>query len=85
MSPDEILEELVGRHEARAAEFDSAAEPAWFVDELTDAWRAAQAEAVMAYDEWCGAADADAYVVYRAAQDRADQAQAALSSRKGRA
>ena len=53
----------------------------WFWDELADAWRAAQAEAVLAYEAWRDSASRAAYAVYRAAQDRADQAQDVLAAR----
>jgi hypothetical protein len=51
----------------------------WIQDELRDAWRDAQAEAVSAYCGWRNEPGAAAYVVYRAAQDRADAAQDMLS------
>ena len=41
-------------------------------------WCAARAEANLAYDAWCDAPGHDAYVVYRAAEDRADAAEAEL-------
>ncbi|HEY7077180.1 MAG TPA: hypothetical protein VH418_17505 [Solirubrobacteraceae bacterium] len=47
-------------------------------DELFALWSAARAEANLAYDAWCGSPGADAYAVYRAAEDRADAAEAAL-------
>ena len=50
----------------------------WLRDELSDAWWAAQAEARAAYDYWRELPGADGYAVYRAAQDRADEAQNAL-------
>jgi hypothetical protein len=40
-------------------------------------WCAARAEANLAYDAWCGSPGADAYAVYRAAEDRADAAEQA--------
>jgi hypothetical protein len=43
-------------------------------------WGAARAEANEAYDAWCEAPGADAYAVYRAAEDRADAAEAALAN-----
>lgn len=52
--------------------------PTWLRDELSDAWWAAQAEARAAYDYWRELPGADGYAVYRAAQDRADEAQDAL-------
>ncbi len=43
--------------------------------ELKFVRREAQAEANLAYEDWRVIASADAYAVYRAAQDRADAAQ----------
>lgn len=82
MSPKQILEQLVDHHQARLAEFE-VAEPArsWLFDELADAWRAAQAEAAGAYEHWRETGTLDAFAVYRAAQDRADQAQDVLAER----
>jgi hypothetical protein len=51
----------------------------WVHDELRDAWRDAQSEAAAAYAGWRNEPGAAAYAVYRAAQDRADAAQAMLS------
>jgi hypothetical protein len=48
-------------------------------DELFVLWSAARAEANIAYDAWCDAPGSDAYAVYRAAEDRADAAEVALS------
>ena len=50
-------------------------------DELFVVWSAARAEANMAYDAWCASPGPDAYAVYRAAEDRADAAEVALSER----
>jgi hypothetical protein len=47
-------------------------------EELFTLWSVARAEANLAYDAWCGAPGADGYAVYRAAEDRADAAEAAL-------
>ena len=47
-------------------------------DELFTIWSAARAEANLAYDAWCDAPGSVAYVVYRAAEDRADAAEHAL-------
>jgi hypothetical protein len=44
-----------------------------------DAWSDARDEALQAYASWGAAPTAEAYVVYRAAQDRADAAQDTLS------
>jgi hypothetical protein len=82
MSPDQILDQLYERHQARLAEFDLAEPPyCWLFDELADAWRAAQAEAECAYEHWCEMRTTGAFAVYRAAQDRADQAQDVLADR----
>ena len=48
-------------------------------DELFVLWSAARAEANIAYDAWCSQPGRDAYAVYRAAEDRADAAEVALS------
>jgi hypothetical protein len=47
--------------------------------EFSFARREAQAEANVAYEDWRHDSCMDAYVVYRAAQDRADAAQDALA------
>jgi hypothetical protein len=52
----------------------------WARDELAFAWRTAQDEAVSKYLAWCDWPGRTAYVIYRAAQDRADQAQDALAA-----
>jgi hypothetical protein len=49
------------------------------VDRFWYAWDEAQVEAEQAYEAWCGEPGRHAYVVYRAAQDRADAAQDALA------
>jgi hypothetical protein len=83
VTPEHILEQLVEHHRARAAEFelDGDAGRSWVFDELADAWRAAQAEAAEAYEHWRETQCAKAFAVYRAAQDRADQAQDVLADR----
>ena len=48
-------------------------------DELFTIWSAARAEANLAYEAWCDLPGADAYSVYRAAEDRADAAEQALA------
>ena len=45
-------------------------------DEVFVLWSAARAEANIAYDDWCACPGAEAYAVYRAAEDRADAAEA---------
>lgn len=49
-------------------------------EELSFTRREAQAEANLAYEDWRSEHTSDAYVVYRAAQDRADAAQDQLAS-----
>jgi hypothetical protein len=56
-----------------------AADVAWFRDELECAWRAAENEAWLAYEAWRESPGSIEYAVYRAAQDRADQAQDVLA------
>ena len=56
------------------------ADAAWLRDELALSWREAQDEAVALYREWCESPGASAYARYRAAQDRADQAQDVLAA-----
>jgi hypothetical protein len=48
-------------------------------DDLCMAWDRAQVEAYLAYETWRGEHGADAYLAYRAAQDRADAAEEALA------
>jgi hypothetical protein len=47
-----------------------------------DAWSDARDEALQAYARWLSAPAAESYVVYRAAQDRADAAQDTLAQRQ---
>lgn len=49
-------------------------------DELAAVWSAARAEANLAYTDWREGGGPEAYAVYRAAEDRADSAQAALAA-----
>jgi hypothetical protein len=53
--------------------------PARVYDERFTVWSAARAEANLAYQAWCEAPGTDAYIVYRAAEDRADAAEQALA------
>ncbi len=48
-------------------------------DAVFDAWRDAHEEAGDAYARWLTTKSGDAYAVYRAAQDREDAAQDALT------
>ena len=56
-----------------------AASPADTAQEHFVVWSAARAEANIAYDDWCAAPGAERYLVYRAAEDRADAAEVALA------
>jgi hypothetical protein len=60
--------------------FSKPVEPKSLVDGLWWAWDEAQDAAELAYLEWARSGGRDAYVTYRAAQDRADAAQDALAS-----
>jgi hypothetical protein len=53
----------------------------WMRQELRSAWQEAVLDASIAYSHWRRTRDGSAYSVYRAAQDRADAAQEALSLR----
>jgi hypothetical protein len=55
------------------------ADALWFRDELANAWRTAQDEAVAAYEAWLESPGRAGYAAYRAAQDRADHAQDLLA------
>jgi hypothetical protein len=48
-------------------------------DELFVLWSAARADANLAYEDWCARPGADAYAVYRAAEDRSDAAEERLA------
>jgi hypothetical protein len=52
-------------------------------DPLRCAWAAAEADAALAYDAWRDTRDGRAFVVYRAAADRAGAAQDALAAACG--
>jgi hypothetical protein len=52
-------------------------------EEVFALWSAARAEANLAYDAWCAAPGPDTYAVYRAAEDRADAAEADLAHAAG--
>ena len=52
-------------------------------DEVFVLWSAARAEANIAYDDWCACPGSEAYAVYRAAEDRADAAEAELAMLAG--
>jgi hypothetical protein len=60
--------------------------PTWSTfDRYWYAWDEAQMEAELAYEAWCHEPGTQGYVVYRAAQDRADAAQDALARCSGSA
>ena len=50
------------------------------LDEVFVLWSAARAEANLAYAAWCAMPGLEAYAVYRAAEDRADAAEADLAT-----
>ena len=52
--------------------------------ELAFAWRTAQDDAAAAYRVWSSRPGPDTYAAYRAAQDRADAAQDALTAQRSR-
>jgi hypothetical protein len=56
------------------------ADAAWVCDELKFEWRMAQDDAVEAHAHWRESAASTEHAVYRAAQDRADQAQDVLAA-----
>jgi hypothetical protein len=49
-------------------------------DQVFTVWSAARAEANLAYAAWCEVPGTDAYIVYRAAEDRSDAAEHALAA-----
>jgi hypothetical protein len=80
MGRDRVRNELLQRRLQRDALRQRAEHrlAPWVFDELLAAWRAAQEQATKAYEHWCRVPGADGCAAYRAAQDRADQAQDAL-------
>jgi hypothetical protein len=82
MSREQVISELLDRRARREAQrLQTERVSSWIFDELAAAWRAAQDEATKAYELWTELPGRDAYAVYRAAQDRADEAQDALWQR----
>ena len=65
---------------ATGAASGEASAPDWVRIELADAWRAAEDEATLAYLHWVDTSDRMGFAIYRAAQDRADQAQDVLAA-----
>jgi hypothetical protein len=81
MSPDE-LRQLLGRIEDPREILVWSADDERTLTELDTAWRAARSDADAAYVAWCRAPGREGYAVYRAAEDRADAAAAALAVRR---
>jgi hypothetical protein len=82
MSREQVISELLDRRARREAlRLQTERHSSWMFDEMSAAWRAAQDEATKAYELWTELPGRDAYAVYRAAQDRADEAQDALWQR----
>jgi hypothetical protein len=85
MTDDELLTILLdGREPTRELLLDSGTPLCWAVAELVSVWREAQAQARLAYEGWRTCPGREAYAVYRAAQDRADAAQVALTAKSAR-
>jgi hypothetical protein len=85
MTDDELLTMLLTeRDRTRELLLASGTPLCWAVDELVQVWRDAHANAELAYEHWRISPGSDAYAVYRAAQDRADAAQHALSAKAAR-
>jgi hypothetical protein len=82
MNRDNVLKELMARRIRREADEREAdavqVQGRIRLESLTVAWREAQDDAAAAYARWSQEPGADAYAGYRAAQDRADEAQDAL-------
>jgi hypothetical protein len=74
----QLLEHVDDTREIVLRESDAPAEN-WRLDELRVVWSAARAEANLAYEAWRGRGGAEAYAVYRAAEDRADAAEDTLA------
>jgi hypothetical protein len=85
MTDDQLLTLLLdGRDRTRELLLATGTPLCWAVAELLQVWRDAQAQARRAYEGWRNCPGAEAYAVYRAAQDRADAAQGALSAKSAR-
>lgn len=86
MTPQETVRELLAQLDRAGDPGSKARAATWLRDELVDVWEAARIEARLAYAQWSEERTADAYAVYRAAQDRADAAQDGLAdwSRRSR-
>ena len=79
MSPQHLHDLLDGIADTREIVIRERVPRATHVTELFAMWSAARAEANEAYDSWRTAPGADSFSVYRAAEDRADAAEAALA------
>ncbi len=75
----ELLGVVEDTHEFVLHRAEEPVPPAAAIDEMFVVWSAARAEANLAYDAWCDRRCGEAYWVYRAAEDRADAAEAALA------
>jgi hypothetical protein len=85
MTDDELLTVMLGvRDETRELLLESGAPLSWALAELVAVWQDAHSHARTAYEHWRRSPGGEAYAVYRAAQDRADAAQHALSIRARR-
>jgi hypothetical protein len=86
MTDDELLTILLdGQDRTRELLLATGTPLCWAVAELVQVWRDAQAQARTAYEGWRHRPGHEAYAVYRAAQDRADAAQLALSAKAAHA
>lgn len=81
MDRDALIELLATVPDTREVVIKPAGEPLAVRDPLLAAFRAARAEADAALEHWRAWPGAEAYAVYRAAEDRADAAQDSLADR----
>ena len=79
MSAKQLHDLLEGLADTREVVIREPVPAATRVTELFAIWSAARAEANDAYDRWRDRAGGEGYAVYRAAEDRADAAEAALA------
>ena len=84
MSTRQLHELLDGLGDTREFVIREPVPAATVVTELFAMWSAARAEANDAYDLWRTHPGANAFSVYRAAEDRADAAEAALAQSAAR-
>jgi hypothetical protein len=83
MSPQHLHDLLDDLADTREVVLRERVPPARRLAELFAMWSAARAEANDAYDDWRASPGADRFSVYRAAEDRADAAEAALARGSG--